>query len=266
MAWKDSIKVWPLGLASLAVLAVSVPCAADSISINGVLYEDVLVYRSSGVYYVKIPTEGRTISAPIAKVDESTLVVNDDPYYRDELKERYDEARVKGEMAKKGVDFGDPTDPAFEIRESDRRMDSSALFGGGGGGGGGKGLGISRALLQQPLAQQGWTFQGSGNSVTGTLPSSPQGSGTIQLTGPANNLTGITFSVTGQQQLVMLAVQQFAVMAMQLAPWSAMWLQQNQAALVAGRPIQKTQDGVSISIRGSESGQNVTVTMSIRSA
>lgn len=264
MAWKQSQSGWVLGVCALVLFLAHAPCSGDSITANGVVYEEVLVYEGSSSFYVKIPAEGRTISVPVGEVDRSTVVINDDPYYRDELKDRYEDAKLKGDRSRRGSGPTAPSDPAFQITDADRKFGSGARSGSDGGGGGGKGLGYSRAEIQGLIAQQGYTFKGSGDVVTGRSPDTPQGSSTIQLGGPANNLTSIIITFTGTQQLISMGIQGSVVMAMRSAPWAGEWAQQNNSKLLQGQPIQKTQDGIFISIQVGQSGQKLTATFTMR--
>jgi hypothetical protein len=74
---------------------------ADQITVEGKTYQNVLIFKSSSRYYIRLPKEGRVISVPTTKVDESTVTIVDDPYYRDELMGLFDEALAQTEAEAK---------------------------------------------------------------------------------------------------------------------------------------------------------------------
>ena len=62
---------------------------ADTITIDDVKYENVLVRESSTTYYVQLPEEGRTISAPKSEVDPANVVLSKDKAARQALHEQW---------------------------------------------------------------------------------------------------------------------------------------------------------------------------------
>ena len=61
-------------------------------------------------------------------------------------------------------------------------------------GGGGKGLGISQAEVKQMLGAMQLKFSGSGSSISGK---SSDGTVSVAINGPANNVSGITGTLSG---------------------------------------------------------------------
>ncbi len=241
---------------AVAVLACGANVAtADSITLNGTVLNDVLVYKSTSIYYVKIPAEGRVVSVPAERVDASTVSISADPYYRDQLRDAYDKTKAE-------VEAGRPIarsalDPAFDVPVGDGAgtFDSSALYGGGAG----KPLGVSLQVAQGLLTGQGFEFNGAaGKTADGIL--------SVQLEGPAENLTGMVVTATGQQAQLMGAMPKMFGLISQKAPWAQAWLQQNLAMLMQGQPIQNTQGGVFLSVSPAQQGTNVSLTIVMRGA
>lgn len=52
---------------------------ADSITVDGTEYTDVLVTESPSLYYVQIPAEGRVMTVAKSKVDPASVVMSDEP-------------------------------------------------------------------------------------------------------------------------------------------------------------------------------------------
>jgi hypothetical protein len=237
---------------------------ADSITIHGKQYNDVLIYKSRSTYYVKIPKEGHSTSIPVADVDETTVTINDDPYYRDQLKELYDSVKSGQTMAQSDV----PSDPAFRVQESSNEsaaVDASAFLGSqsvAAGSSGSKGLGIPRQMLQGMLTGAGAQFSGTGNTVTGKMPDGT----TFQLIGPAENLTTIKIKSSfpeAQKAQMQQSVAQISMLTGASAPWAAGWIQSNMQTLLNGGSITKTQNGVNITIKVNYSGGQGTFDFSL---
>jgi hypothetical protein len=62
---------------------------ADSIVIDGVMYDNVVVREGPSQYYVQIPADGRTISVPKADVKPEDVVVGKDKAAREALLEEW---------------------------------------------------------------------------------------------------------------------------------------------------------------------------------
>ena len=71
-------------------MAVVFGCAwGDSISIDGVTYDDVYIRESPSAYFVQIPDEGRTLSVLKSDVDPSDVVISPDEGERRALLDRW---------------------------------------------------------------------------------------------------------------------------------------------------------------------------------
>ncbi|MEK7793899.1 MAG: hypothetical protein AAB353_05185 [Candidatus Hydrogenedentota bacterium] len=235
---------------------------ADSITVNGTAYTDVLVYKGSGSYYVKIPAEGRVLHVPQSETDESTVVVNDDPYYRDGLQAKFEESKAK-------VDAGEPvaktTDSKFLAAASastsapaEGDVDITALLGGGGGGGGGAMAAQAGALAKQ-LQNFGFKVEQSGGGFRATA---PDGQSTISMQ-PAGG--GVQFSVSAIPQTAPQLMMGMNQGLMQMLPQGQkQWLQSQMGALNGpSASIQNNADGVNLRINKSTSAQKVDLTVTI---
>jgi hypothetical protein len=76
-------------LTGLLVLFAATWVKADSIVIDGDMYDDVVVREGPSQYYVQIPGDGRTISAPKADVKPEDVVVIKDKAAREALLEEW---------------------------------------------------------------------------------------------------------------------------------------------------------------------------------
>jgi ABC-type transport system substrate-binding protein len=234
----------------------------DSITVKGTAHTDVLVYKGSGSYYVKLPAEGRVVHVPQSEIDASTVVINDDPYYRDELQTKFDATKAK-------VDAGEPvaktTDSKFLAAAAETAsapaggdVDITALLGGGGGGGGA--MAAQAGALAKQLQQFGFKVEQSSGGFRATA---PDGQSTISMQAAG---AGVQFSVSALPQTapqLMMGMNQG--MMQMLPPGQKKWLQ-SQAGALSGPTanIQNTADGVSLKINKTTSAQKVdlTVTMS----
>ncbi len=76
-------------LTGLLVLSAATWVTADSIVIDGVMYDNVVVREGPSQYYVQIPGDGRTISVPKADVKPEDVVVSKDKAAREALLEEW---------------------------------------------------------------------------------------------------------------------------------------------------------------------------------
>ena len=76
-------------LTGLLVLFAATWVKADSIVIDGDMYDDVVVREGPSQYYVQIPADGRTISVPKADVKPEDVVVGKDKAAREALLEEW---------------------------------------------------------------------------------------------------------------------------------------------------------------------------------
>lgn len=205
--------------AAFATLALTMmrPAAADTITVNGKRYDDVLVLKTSAFYYIQLPDEGRTLSVPAEDVDPAKVSINDDPFYRDKLKIEYDRNREARE-ANENVQV---TDPAFQADTSSgpSQAQLDALRGGGGGG---AGASIPRTQFEQMLSNFGVQFQDGPqrNGQPSRVARMPDGT-TIELVGPPNRLMGLTVKGQGTPQQYAMFQNQIKMTAGQMAPSAA---------------------------------------------
>jgi len=82
---------------AMAVFALG--CAwGDSISIDGVTYEDVYVRESPSLYFVQLPDEGRTLSVLKSDVDASDIAISADEAEREALLEKWRQAQGEADQ------------------------------------------------------------------------------------------------------------------------------------------------------------------------
>jgi len=239
------------------IMMISGNSSGDSITVDGKTFTDVLIYKSPSKYYVKIPKTGKTMNVPLDSVSEDDVSINDDPYYRDKLKAMY-QLRKLGKPSNKEVD------PAFKVvggAPQESNVDAGSLFGGGGGGGG-KGLGVSQAEVKQLLGAMQLSFSGSGNSVTGK---SSDGSVSVSINGAADNVSRIAGTLSGDPAAMQSKGMAMGQVLGRIAPWSGPWLMQNLAKLQQTGKIEKTQNGVKVSITASGDEQTATMNFNISS-
>jgi hypothetical protein len=253
-----------LSLAALTLAPAAPPAAADTITVEGKTYSDVLVYKSSSLYYVKIPNEGRTFSVPVEDVPENAVYIERDPYVRDALQEKYDKTE---ERQKEAAWEGDVSDPTFAVQAgggSSGTVDTSGLLGGGGAAAAPEGaasLVPDRESFGRQLQNFGLTVENSGDTSTFR---SPDGSTTIAVSGPGDFVSRIVVNAKVPQEQANAAMAQLMPLLGRVAPWSTGFLGQNRAALLKGGSAEKTQDGVAISINSTAEGPNLSFTVTVR--
>jgi len=245
------IPVWATALAAIA----GTSAFADRITVDGRTYEDVLVLETSSFYYVQIPDEGRTLSVPRDAVDEGSVVINDDPYYRDERKAKYDETKAARESGEAMVD-----DPAFHVQgQTTPNIDTDALLGrggGGGGGGGGAGLGATRNDVETLLTGFGIAFQdGPGSDGLPTRVAKMPDGTAIELLGPANTLQGIRVKGRGTPQQYSMMLNQTRMMLAQLAPQAVGGLDGLINEAERNGRASATLNGVNVTLTREEAGE-----------
>lgn len=118
---------------------LSTVCVADTITIDGTRYDGVYVRESDSRYYVQIPSNGQTLSAPKSRVDASQVVLTEDKSERDALllewriQNAVDDPRAQegteGSLLSHGVSMTHPSpQETWESvsSQSDLRVDRSA--------------------------------------------------------------------------------------------------------------------------------------------
>lgn len=244
-------------LNGIVLAAVIHACAwSDSIVIDGQQLNDVLISKTSAFYYVQIPREGRTINVPIENVDEGTVKINEDAFYRDKLRDEYrrnKELRDAGQVIE--------VDPAF-------RAGNDRLGGGnpadllnsvtGGGGGVVGGMGIRRIDLEQMLSGFGARFQpGPGQNGQPSVVAN-MGGAKMELIGPPEQLNGMIISASGTSQQVEMIIGQQRMMVSQMSPEATkLFAEMITEAKQSGRSI-RSENGVTMELTYTKQGENVT--------
>ena len=257
-------------------LMLATACAGwcDSITVNGQTYNDVLIHTSSNFYYITLPDEGRVMTVALADVDPSTVAINNEAAYRSALKATYetnrknpkersytslDEAQV---VADAQAAVSAANDSQFDANLPAESPDGAPAAGGGGG------LGVSAAQLQAAVQSAGVTMAQQGMQAGHPKFFGQAASGQLQIDafGPEENLLHIAIVVTaadlGQLQSSIMSL---VPVLQQAAPWAPEWFSSNQAALMAGGPIDATQDNVHVSIVAGQSGANMSLTITMES-
>lgn len=249
-----------------AILLVFTFCSgiagADEIVVEGSRYRDVLVTKSSTTYYVQIPWEGRTISVRVEEVEESSVTISDDPYYRDKLKEEYRDARDLRASGELPPEVPKAADPRFQVQERSPSRDFEA-FPGGPGGGAGAGQVVARTQLESMLAGMlGVQFRaGPGRdgmpSVVAPMPSG----GTMELFGPPNRFMGLEIiSKVPAAQVTMVTTQMQMFVAQSSPQAAAEFRKLVQEAQESGQS-QGTIDGNSVKIVMKKSDEMIDLKM-----
>lgn len=76
-------------------IAIAGIAQADSITVDGKSYENVYVTETGAMYYVQVPSEGRSFSVLKNKVDPATVIILKDPVQRKALLDAYKQNRAK---------------------------------------------------------------------------------------------------------------------------------------------------------------------------
>jgi hypothetical protein len=233
------------------VLVGMLTASADSIFINGIQYTDVLVYESGEYFYVKIPNTGKSMSVSKAKVSSDQVKINDDPYYRDQLRNLYKSVKAGDAAAMKA---SKPVDSAFIDVVANKTIDTSALFSAGGG----KPMNMSVDAAKAGASNAGVTLAQSGSGLKG---SSEDGLLTVTVAISDGKVTGLTGVINStDQQVVQGKMFPLIGLIAEVAPWVQTWILGNVSQLsTPGATIQETQDGVSIVVGVSASGLSFSV-------
>ena len=249
---------------------------ADKITFEGVRYKDVIVVESPTSYYIQLPKEGRILLAPKAKVDASTVEINRDPFYRDELKAQFDKAKASGSTEKQ------PTEkPTFKI-DTSARIDTGggagSISGGAGGGGGGgagpssgaAGLGSARSQLQSMLQgmmqqQGGGQFQDGPvkNGFPTVILRTPEGF--VELIGPPDKLMGITMRATGPAAAMAQQIPDMMMLLTMAAPGAAAQLRPALGQLASSGAVDTTAGGARLKATITTNGDQQTLDLSLMS-
>lgn len=253
------------GLVACLASGVAIEWAgADEVVLRGARYRDVLVHKTETIYYVQIPWEGRTLSARIEEVDASTVLINEDPYYRDKLKKEYREAK---ELRDSGQLSTAPDDSVFRVQAQSSSDFNLYSEGEGGAGATGAGLGVPRSQIESLLAGFGVQFQdgpprGGVPTVFGQMSTGVR----IELIGPPDRLMGVDVSGSGSAAEVAGAAAQMQMFVAQIAPGLAPEIQAMIKEAQESGQSQRSKDGVSASMSMREAGEMVEFRMSVTAA
>lgn len=245
---------------------------ADSITVNGKTYRDVLIRTTANLYYVTLPDEGRVLTLSRHEVDPASVSIVDDPIYRDRLKAIYEENRAAPKpRSYQSIDEADVVADARAMvdaaNDSDyqiRPIDEFAQPSDGGGSGSADGLGVTAAELQTAVQSAGVTMAQQGMQAGHPRFSGRSSSGHLEVDayGPEENLKHLNLVVTasdlGQLQSSLMAV---APMLEKIAPWAPEWFMQNQAALMASNSVETTQGNIRLRMQAGQSGANISLTI-----
>lgn len=203
------MKFWITVVAGFGIGISAVhPSSADSIVINGQRLDNVLVTKTSAFYYVQLPKEGRTLNIPIDNVNAADVTINNDPFFRDDLKAKYAENKALREA---GEAEDADADPSF-------RAGAGSASSAGGTVGGGAGLGTSRTQAEQALSGMGANFQpGPGRNGLPSVVANVMGA-KLELIGPPETLMGIILSATAPAPQIEMMIGQQRMMAQQGPP------------------------------------------------
>lgn len=233
-------------------LLATVSAVADSIVIEGRSYDNVLVYESDRFYFVKIPQMAEVISVAKSNPRVSEPTINNDPTYRQELREMYDRVKDSG-----GARPQTSANSAFQVEEpSDgQSVDASSLLGGGAENA--KPMNVTVQQAKDAFKMLEVEFSGSGDSING---SSPDGSVNVTINSKGGKVSFVSGSISASDPA---AMQRKSIGVMQMmgsvAPWSQQWIMSNLQTLMTGGALQKTQDGVAISLSPSGDGLSFSV-------
>jgi hypothetical protein len=216
---------------------------ADKIIIDGKMYSDVLIYESGSYYYVKKPREGKSLSVRKSDVPDNQVQINEDPYYREQLRDLYDDVKLRG--AEAALKDREAEGSAFVDDTSAEVTDSSALFAGGGGAGG-KAMNLTIAQVKQAFTSAGITLAGSGGTLSG---SSADGVLSVKVFTAGDSVTAVNGSINSTDQAqVQQKVLPIMMLAGKVAPWANQWIVSSMGQLMSTGKIHKSQGGVSISL------------------
>jgi hypothetical protein len=197
---------------------------------------------------VRIPDEGRMMTVPKDKVSADTVTINKDPFYRSDLRAKYDRIHEAGGAPP-------PDGRVFEggnvATKTDAKVDSLL----GEGSAVSVAPGVTRQQIEQKLSQVGYTFKpgqevGGYPSVVGVAPG---GAGKMTLIGPATQVYGIILEARGPEGMINMITTQMIQMS---GPAS----EQVQALLTEAKSkgrANKSMMGLNATISYQRTGQNV---------
>ena len=243
-------------------MAVAGAAWADTITLNGKTYEDVLVYETPRSYYVCIPEEGKALRAPVDEVDASSVKIIKDAVYRSERQAVYNEVKSGGRpKAAPNVSI-DPNAPTvIEGNANNPPRGTEALMGGGAATGGG--LGVSLQQLQAQIQGAGLKFSESGPGRWSAK--NDKGNFTVAASGSAENLQSLQFSVSGSMQEIQGLMVNMGTSLATAVPWADQVMPEVQQQLMSnpGQPVTIERDGVRLQIQGGMGQGGINVNASV---
>ncbi len=100
-----------------SILFLAAVCAtADTITVKGKTYEDVLVNEGTSMYYVRLPKTGEVLNVPKDDVDREAIVINHGRRYRADLRKEFAKNRTR-QAAPESV----PVKPATSAASPEKR-------------------------------------------------------------------------------------------------------------------------------------------------
>lgn len=236
----------------------------DRITFNGETWNDVLIYKSSTMYYVKVPQDGSIFNVPIDAVPPQNVEIVRDPWYRDELKQRFDQNAAAGSRPTtegvggsvfnvaeigggegSGEEAAVPTEGGPELEA----MEAPAT---------GTGPDPMAAVKTMLNAMQFQVSDQDGNLVA----TSPDGATTIVFVGGTAD-GGVEYTSTVPEtnvQTQVAALGMLGRMSGQSAPWVPEFLEQEVAPLLqSGGSAEKAEGPLAITAEVTKSGGNVTL-------
>jgi hypothetical protein len=204
---------------------------------------------------VQIPGEGRTLNIPVENVEAGSVSINEDNFYRDNLKAEY---KKNKELRDAGREFD--VDPAFRAGSDTLAASDAAGAPAAGGAAASGGLGVPRSQLEAMLSGMGLAFQpgqgrGGHPSVVAQMPDGSR----VELLGPPEQLQGIVASGSGGPPQINMMMQQLGMLVSQLQPAAAGVLPDLIKEAQASGSSQKSVGGVSLSLKQTQQGETSSV-------
>jgi len=107
-------------MAAALALCVAGVGFTDSITVDGVVYEDVYVRESASSYYVQIPSDGRVLTIAKDKVDSGDVSISGDAEHRQALLNEWKEKNAKHQEKR-------TTEQRTQAREATEKQKAAAL-------------------------------------------------------------------------------------------------------------------------------------------
>lgn len=249
-------------LGIVAACLIQAAADADRITFDGQTWNDVLVYKSSTMYYVKVPEDGTIFNVPMDAVAPSSVEIVRDPWYRDELRKRFEQNAGPGSRSSSdGVgasvfnvsEIGTEPESEESVSSSEEAVPELEST-----------EGAARAAVtvnpvMSMLQNLQFTISNEDGNVVAT---SPDGATTILFVGGSPE-GGVEYSSTVPEASIEVQKRTLGVLgnlAGQTAPWAPEFLQQEVAPLLdSGGSAEKSEGALSIAANVTKADGNVTV-------